>query len=210
MHAAGDQIVARTFGRGARHERRFDFEEALRGEVVADRLRDFVAHLDVGLHLVAAQVDVAILQAHFFVGKNCLAGKKRRRLRFVQDAQFFGDQLDFAGRDVLIDGLGIALLDVADDGDHIFIAQCRGFFVRRRIHSRFRTTWVTPVRSRRSMKMRLPRSRRRLTHPMSTAFFPASDGARAPHICVRFRSPKKSSKLCLSDWDCWESGKAKL
>src|SRR5581483_10543887 len=49
------------------------------------------------------------------------------------------------------------------------------------------------------MKMMLPRSRRRLTHPMSTAFLPASDARRAPHIVVRFKSPKKSSKVCLSE-----------
>jgi len=34
---------------------------------------------------------------------------------------------------------------------------------------------------------------------MSTAFFPASDARRAPHIVVRFKSPKKSSKVCLSE-----------
>jgi len=38
-----------------------------------------------------------------------------------------------------------------------------------------------------------------LTHPMSTAFLPASDARRAPHIVVRFKSPKKSSKVCLSE-----------
>jgi hypothetical protein len=38
-----------------------------------------------------------------------------------------------------------------------------------------------------------------LTHPMSTAFLPASDALRAPHIVVRFKSPKKSSKVCLSE-----------
>src|SRR6266403_3736048 len=47
--------------------------------------------------------------------------------------------------------------------------------------------------------MMLPRSRRRLTHPMRTAFLPASDKRRAPHMCVRFKSPKKSSKLYLSE-----------
>ena len=36
MDAAGDEVVARAFGRGARHEGRFDLEEALRDEVVAD------------------------------------------------------------------------------------------------------------------------------------------------------------------------------
>ena len=48
--------------------------------------------------------------------------------------------------------------------------------------SRLSTTWVTPVRSRKSIKMRLPRSRRRFTHPMSTAFLPASEGRSVPHI----------------------------
>ena len=75
LHAAGDEIVARAFGRGARHERRFDFEETLRGEVVADGERDLVAQLDVELHGVAAQVDVAVLQAHLFVGQRGSPGR---------------------------------------------------------------------------------------------------------------------------------------
>ncbi len=92
-----------------------------------------MAHLDVELHHVASQVNIAVLQTHFLVRKNCLARKKRRLFRFIQDAQFFHNQLDFAGRDVLIDGIGIALLDIADDGDNIFIAQRRSLFMRRRI-----------------------------------------------------------------------------
>ena len=43
-------------------------------------------------------------------------------------------------------------------------------------------TWVIPLRSRMSRKMRLPWSRRRLTHPMRTAFLPASEGRRVPHM----------------------------
>src|SRR5258707_11117896 len=46
--------------------------------------------------------------------------------------------------------------------------------------------------------MRLPRSRRGFTHPMSTAFWPESEARRTPQRWVRCRSPKKSSKLCLS------------
>ena len=75
LHAAGHQIIARAFGRGARHERRFDFEKSLLGKIVADRLRDLVPHLDVELHGIAAQINVAILQAHLFVGQNGFAGK---------------------------------------------------------------------------------------------------------------------------------------
>ena len=75
---------------------RFNFEETLRGEVVANGQRDFVPQLDVELHGVAAQVDVAILQAHLFVGERSVAGQEGRMLGVVQDAQFFGDQFDFA------------------------------------------------------------------------------------------------------------------
>ena len=42
VHAAGHQIVARAFGRGARQKRRLDLVEALLGKVFADRQRDFV------------------------------------------------------------------------------------------------------------------------------------------------------------------------
>src|ERR1700758_1692554 len=60
--------------------------------------------------------------------------------------------------------------------------------------SALNTTWVTPVRSRKSTKSRLPWSRRLFTHPIKTAFLPASETRNVPHMCVRFKSPKKSSK----------------
>src|SRR5579862_3953169 len=51
------------------------------------------------------------------------------------------------------------------------------------------------------MKIRLPRSRRRFTQPRSTTLWPESAGRKAPHIWVRRRSPRKSSKLCPSVQD---------
>ncbi len=118
MHAAGHEVVARAFGRGARHERRLDFVEALRVEVVADGDRDVVAELNVVLHLRPAQVEVAVLEAHLFVGDVAVGGREGQRLAVVEDAQLVGDDFDFAGGDVLVDGAGVAQLDVADNSDY--------------------------------------------------------------------------------------------
>ncbi len=129
LHAAGDEIIARALGRGTRHERGFDFEEALRGEVVADSQSDFVPQFDVELHGIAAQVDVAIFQAHFFVGEHRIRGQKGQRLRDIQNAQFFDYELDFAGWNIGIDGVGIAALDLSYGRDHELVAQRFRLFV---------------------------------------------------------------------------------
>ena len=85
--------------------------------------------LDVELHGVAAQIDVAVFQAHLFVRQHGVGGQERQRLRHVQNAQLFRHQFDFAGRDVGIDGVGVAALDGSDGRDHEFVAQRFRFFV---------------------------------------------------------------------------------
>ena len=129
MDAAGHQVVARAFGRGARHERRLDFVEALRVQVFADGDGHLVAQANVVLHLRPAQVDVAILQAHFFVGQHGVGGREGQRLAVVQQAKLVGDDFDFAGGIVLVDGAGVAQLDVADDGDDELRAHGAGLLV---------------------------------------------------------------------------------
>ena len=127
MHAAGNQIVARAFGRGAGEERRLDLVEALRGKVFAYRKRDFVANLEVVLHLRAAQVEIAVLEAHFFVG-DCLFGRRKRgKLRVVQDQQVRRGDFDFAGDHFRVDRIGAAQADLADSGDDVFRANMLGF-----------------------------------------------------------------------------------
>jgi hypothetical protein len=129
LHAARDKVIACAFGRGAGHEGSFDFEEALVGEVIADGFGDFVAGLNVELHDVAAKIDVAIFQAGFFVGERGVGGQEGRELGFVEDAQLFGDQFYFAGGHVFVDGVRVAELDHAGDGDDVLVAQGTGFFV---------------------------------------------------------------------------------
>jgi len=123
MDTAGDEVVARALGGGARHDRRLDLVEALGGEVVANGQRDAVAHLDVGVHLRASQVDVAVLQPHLFVDVGVgIAGRKRRHLALVEQLQAGGDHLDLAGIHLGIDGALIAQLDLAGDGQHVLAA----------------------------------------------------------------------------------------
>ena len=84
---------------------------------------------DVVVHLGAAQVEVAVLEAHLFVGDLVVGGREGQRLAVVEDAQLVGDDFDFAGGDVLVDGAGVAQLDVADDGDDELGAQGLGLLV---------------------------------------------------------------------------------
>ena len=88
-----------------------------------------MAQLDVGLHGVAAKIDVAIFEARLFVGERGVGGQERRELRFVEDAEFVGDEFNFSRGHVGIDGVGVAQLDRADDGDDVFVAQGFGLFV---------------------------------------------------------------------------------
>ncbi len=101
----------------------------MRSKILADGQRDFVAQFDIELHGIAPQIDVAIFQAHFFVGEHGVGGQKRQRLRHIEDAQLFDHQFDFAGGDIGIDGVGIAALDLADSRDDEFVAQGFGFFM---------------------------------------------------------------------------------
>src|SRR5579862_6940609 len=129
LNTAWNKVVARALRRGAGHEGRFDFEKALGSKIVADGEGNFVTQFYVELHGIAAQVDVAILQAHLFVGQGSIARKERRVLGFVEDAEFIGDKFDLAGGDVLVDGIGVAQLDGTNDSDDVLVAQQFGFLV---------------------------------------------------------------------------------
>ena len=88
-----------------------------------------MAQLDVELHGVAPQIDVAILQAHLFVGEHGVRGQKGQLLRDVQNAQLFDHEFDFAGGNVGIDGVGVAFFHRADGGDDELVAQLFRFLM---------------------------------------------------------------------------------
>ena len=104
LYAAGHQVIARAFRRGARHERRLDFEEAQVGELLAHGERDLGAQDDVALHLRPAQVHVAVLQARVFGHVDVLFHGERRGLGFVENPDLRGHHLHLAGGHVRVDG----------------------------------------------------------------------------------------------------------
>ena len=97
VDAAGNEVVARALGGGARHEGGFDLEEAIGDEVVADGHGDFTAERKILLHFCPAQIEVAILQADLFVGDGIFGGREGRRFGIVEQKKFAGDDLDLAG-----------------------------------------------------------------------------------------------------------------
>ncbi len=97
---------------------RLDLVEALRVQMVANGDGNLVAQFDVAMQFGPSQVDIAILQAHLFVGQHRIAGRERQRLAVVQNTQLVGNHFDLAGRDVLVDRVGLAQLGVTDDGNH--------------------------------------------------------------------------------------------
>ncbi len=131
INAARHQIVARALRRGARHKGRLDLEEALIRKILPDGQRHFVPQFDIGLHLRAAQIDVAILEPDFFAGQRGVRRKERQWLRFVEQLQFLDRDFNLSGRNVLVDGLLVALAHGADCRDHKLRTQVVGFFVQR-------------------------------------------------------------------------------
>ncbi len=129
LDAAGDQIIARAFGRRARHERRFDFEKALAVEMLAHGEADLRAQHDIALHVRAPQVDVAVFQARVFLHVDGFFHGERRRARFVQDPDLLGYQLHFAGFERGIHGFGRACGNAAFDSDDVLGAQRFGLGV---------------------------------------------------------------------------------
>ncbi len=81
-----------------------------------------MAEAEVALHLRAAQVNVAVLEADFFVLDGFFRGRKRRQARVVEDEQLGGFDLDFAGGHLGIDGVLIAQAHFAHGGDDVLRA----------------------------------------------------------------------------------------
>ena len=129
MDAAGDKKIASAFGCGFVEDGRFYLEEALLREAFAHGARDFVAQPEVALHLGAAQIDVAIFEADFFVLNGFFRGREGCEARVVEDADLGGLDLDFAGGHFGIDGVGIAEAHLPNGGDDVLGADLFTFQV---------------------------------------------------------------------------------
>ena len=138
----------------------------MRDEVVADGHGDLAAEREVLLHLGAAQVDVAVLEADFLVGDGVFGGRERRVFA----------SLSRRSSSATSSTSPVGMLGLARPAPRLRSTPVTATTYSGRAASALawasgetslsRTTWVMPVRSRRSRKMRLPWSRRRLTQPM--------------------------------------------
>ena len=120
MQARRHQEVARTLGRRGGQDRRLELGEALLVHVAADARDHPRAQHDVALHLLAAQIEEAILEPGL-LGIVALGVDLQRQGfgRRVQGERVH-DQLDLAGRQRRVDRLRRAGHDPAGDGDDAF------------------------------------------------------------------------------------------
>ena len=96
VESCRDEEVACALWGGVGEDGGFDFEEAVFVEEVAGGLGDSVAQFEVVGHFCAAQVEVAVGEAEVLVGDLGIE-RERGDLGFVEDGEFAGDDLDFAG-----------------------------------------------------------------------------------------------------------------
>ena len=97
VQAAGNQVVARALRRGAGHERRLDFLEAVLVHVRAHHLTGAMAQAQVALHASAAQVEIAVAQARLFTGFRFVLNGEGRRLGLIQHQKRARHHFHFAG-----------------------------------------------------------------------------------------------------------------
>ena len=83
MHAAGNQIIASAFRRGARQHGRFDFEKAQLVHGPANFQKYFVAQRQIAIWPRPAQIEVAVAQPRLLSGIDVVFDLKRRRLRSI-------------------------------------------------------------------------------------------------------------------------------
>ena len=115
MYTGRHEVVARALRGGLGEHRGLDLEEAVLIEVVAGYLRYAVAQHEVALHGRAAQVKVAVLQTDLVADFLGVVDLERSSLRLGQDADVLRDDLDLAGRHLLVDSSRIARDQLALD-----------------------------------------------------------------------------------------------
>ena len=81
VDTGGDDVVACALGGGLYHHRGLDLGESVGIEVLAGCLCDLVAHDEVLLERLTAQVEVAVLKTEFLVGLGVADYLKGRGLR---------------------------------------------------------------------------------------------------------------------------------
>ena len=97
------EVVAGAFRGRCDEGRGLELVEALGDEVLPCREGDLRAKGEVMLHLARAEVKVAVFEAEILVRVGLFVDDEGKGLRFVQDDDGFGDDLDGSGRHILVD-----------------------------------------------------------------------------------------------------------
>ncbi len=133
MHARRHQEVARSLRRGGGEDRRLELEEAQGLHPLAQRIDDPAAQHDIGVQLLAAQIEEAIAQPRLLrIGK--IAEHRQRQLgRRAQHLDLGHIDLDQAGRHVRVLGACGALAHLAVESRDPFGTQLLRVFEGRRV-----------------------------------------------------------------------------
>jgi hypothetical protein len=121
LQADGYDEVACAFRRRLRQQRGPDVEEALRLHEAAHAGDDRTGQAEVGLHAVAAEVEVAVAKPRELVHA-LLADLERQRLAAGGDLEGVDLELDLAGRELRIDRIGRAADELALGAEHELVA----------------------------------------------------------------------------------------
>ena len=133
VQARRHEEVACAFRAGRCQDGRLKFGETLLDHPTAERVDDLPAQNNVIVQRLAAQIEIAMLEADFF-GIFLLA--KDRQWQWVGlalDEEFSGAQFNLACGQLCVDGFCIAGEDFADDGDDTFRWATLGSFVKFRV-----------------------------------------------------------------------------
>ena len=106
LDAAGDQEVAGALGRRLEERGGLDLHEQAVVQRLAQGEREVGTHLEVGHHLGAADIEVAVAQADVLAGLDVVLDLEGRGLRGVEDLDMRDQDLDLARREL---GIGLAL-----------------------------------------------------------------------------------------------------
>ena len=171
----------------------------MRVEVVAHRAHDRVAQEHRVAHALAAQVEHAVAQAQHLVDRAVLVDRERRRRRPPRAARRAATSSSISPvGEVRVDVALLAPHDLPGGGDDVLGAQPLGDGVRVARPSRDgRRAGRGPVRSRRSMKISPPWSRRRCTQPATRTRLADARRRRARRpgvaVVVRARRPHSAA-----------------
>ena len=121
VDAARHEVVARALGRGGREDGRLVLVESLGPHLLAQEADHLGAQDDVVVQLFAAEVEEAVLEAHLLALLGLVVRDvERRDAGGALHHELVRLDLDLAGGQVGVDGLGVAQLDLARHGDDAF------------------------------------------------------------------------------------------